>query len=67
MIICKSKGCKTKQAGVTVHTIVRGDKFYQVDIKVCPLHAKVAQYHRHDIRRVLQRCQQTISDECTSK
>ena len=46
----QKQGLQTKQAGVTVHTRVpMGDKFYQVDIKVVPNAAKVAQYHRHDI------------------
>lgn len=44
------QGLKTYQAGVTVHTRVpMGDKFYQVDLKVVPNAAKVAQFHRHDI------------------
>ena len=46
----QKQGLKTKKAGVTVHTRVpMGDKFYQVDIKVVPNAAKVAQFHRHDI------------------
>lgn len=46
----QQKGIKTYQAGVTVHTrIPMGDSFYQVDIKVVPNAAKVAQFHRHDI------------------
>ena len=43
-------GLKTYKAGVTVHTRVpMGEKFYQVDIKVVPNAAKVAQFHRHEI------------------
>lgn len=46
----RKQGLKTFKAGVTVHTrIPMGDKFYQVDIKVVPNAAKVAQFHRHDI------------------
>lgn len=46
----QKQGIETKQAGVTVHTrMPLGDKFYQVDIKVVPNAAKVAQFHRHDI------------------
>jgi hypothetical protein len=46
----KKQGLETYQAGVTVHTRVpMGGKFYQVDIKVVPNAAKVAQFHRHDI------------------
>lgn len=44
------QGIATYQAGVTVHAKVpMNDKFYQVDIKVVPNAAKVAQFHRHDI------------------
>lgn len=46
----QKQGLQTYQAGVTVHTKVpMGDKFYQVDLKVVPNAAKVAQFHRHDI------------------
>lgn len=46
----KKQGLETYQAGVTVHTRVPlGGKFYQVDLKVVPNAAKVAQFHRHDI------------------
>lgn len=46
----KKQGLETYQAGVTVHTRVpMGGKFYQVDLKVVPNAAKVAQFHRHDI------------------
>ena len=46
----QKQGLETKQAGVTVHTRVPlGGNFYQVDIKVVPNAAKVAQFHRHDI------------------
>lgn len=46
----KGKGIETHQAGVTVHTrMPMKGKFYQVDIKVVPNAAKVAQFHRHDI------------------
>lgn len=46
----QKQGLETKQAGVTVHTrMPLGDKFYQVDLKVVPNAAKVAQFHRHDI------------------
>ena len=46
----QKQGIETKLAGVTVHTrIPMGDKFYQVDLKVVPNAAKVAQFHRHDI------------------
>lgn len=46
----KKQGIETYQAGVTVHTkIPLGGKFYQVDLKVVPNAAKVAQFHRHDI------------------
>jgi len=46
----QKQGITTHKAGVTVHTrMPMGDKFYQVDIKVVPNAAKVAQYHRHDI------------------
>lgn len=44
------QGLKTYQSGVTVHARVPlGNDFYQVDIKVVPNAAKVAQFHRHDI------------------
>lgn len=46
----QQKGIKTYQAGTTVHTrIPLGGKFYQVDIKIVPNAAQVAEYHRHDI------------------
>jgi hypothetical protein len=46
----QKQGIETKLAGVTVHTrMPLGDKFYQVDLKVVPNAAKVAQFHRHDI------------------
>lgn len=46
----KKQGLKTYKAGVTVHTRVPlGNQFYQVDFKVVPKAAKVAQFHRHDI------------------
>lgn len=46
----QKQGLQTYQAGVTVHVRVpMGGKFYQVDIKVVPNAAKVAQYHRHEI------------------
>jgi hypothetical protein len=46
----QKQGLKTYKAGVTVHTrIPMGGKFYQVDLKVVPNAAKVAQFHRHDI------------------
>lgn len=46
----QKQGLKTYQAGVTVHTrMPMKGKFYQVDIKVIPNAAKVAQFHRHDI------------------
>ena len=46
----REKGVETFQAGVTVHVKVpMGGKFYQVDLKVVPNAAKVAQFHRHDI------------------
>lgn len=46
----QKQGIHTKMAGVTVHTrMPLGDKFYQVDLKVVPNAAKVAQFHRHDI------------------
>lgn len=46
----QSKGIETKLAGVTVHSrIPLGDNFYQVDLKVVPNAAKVAQFHRHEI------------------
>lgn len=46
----KKQGIETYQAGVTVHTrIPLNGKFYQVDMKVVPNAAKVAQFHRHDI------------------
>lgn len=46
----QKQGLKTYQSGVTVHARVPlGGQFYQVDMKVVPNAAKVAQYHRHDI------------------
>lgn len=46
----KKQGVDTYQAGVTVHSkIPLGGKFYQVDIKIVPNAAKVAEYHRHNI------------------
>lgn len=46
----QEQGVETYQAGVTVHTkMPMGGKFYQVDIKVVPNAAKVAQFHRHEI------------------
>lgn len=46
----QKKGIKTYQAGTTVHTrIPLGQNFYQVDIKIVPNAAQVAEYHRHDI------------------
>lgn len=46
----QQKGLKTYQAGTTVHTRVPfNGKFYQVDIKVIPNAAQVAEYHRHEI------------------
>lgn len=46
----QAKGIETYQAGTTVHTrIPMGNDFYQVDIKVIPNAANVAQFHRHDI------------------
>lgn len=46
----QKQGLETYKAGVTVHTRVpMGGKFYQVDLKVVPNAAKVAQFHRHEI------------------
>ena len=46
----QKQGLKTYKAGVTVHVrMPLGGKFYQVDLKVVPNAAKVAQFHRHDI------------------
>lgn len=46
----QQKGIKTYQAGTTVHTrIPLGQNFYQVDIKIVPNAAQVAEYHRHDL------------------
>ena len=46
----QSKGLKTYQAGTTVHTRVPfNGQHYQVDIKVIPNAAQVAEYHRHSI------------------
>lgn len=46
----QKQGLKTYKAGVTVHTRVPlNGKFYQVDLKVVPNAAKVAQFHRHEI------------------
>lgn len=46
----QKQGIETRLAGVTVHSrIPMGGKFYQVDLKVVPNAAKVAQFHRHDI------------------
>lgn len=46
----KKQGLQTYQAGVTVHVRVPlENRFYQVDLKVVPNAAKVAQFHRHDI------------------
>jgi hypothetical protein len=46
----QKEGLATYKAGVTVHTkMPLGGKFYQVDLKVVPNAAKVAQFHRHDI------------------
>lgn len=44
------QGIETYQAGTTVHSkIPLGDKQYQVDIKVIPNAAKVAEFHRHEL------------------
>ena len=46
----QQQGLETEQTGVTVHVrMPLDDKFYQVDLKVVPNAAKVAQFHRHDI------------------
>lgn len=46
----QGKGIKTYQAGTTVHTrIPFNGQHYQVDIKVIPNAANVAQFHRHEI------------------
>ena len=50
MGIFTKQGLKTYQSGVTVHARVpMNGQFYQVDFKVVPNAAKVAQFHRHDI------------------